>query len=54
MATSAKEAFLVNTMEAWVEAIAVMVPLVGAGHVLQVEVPVNKFPVGIFIPGDFW
>ena len=31
-----------------------MAPLVGGGHVLHVEVPVNKFPEGILVPADRW
>jgi hypothetical protein len=54
MATSAKAAFLVNTTDAWVDETAVMAPLVGGGHVLHVDVPENKFPVGILVPAVSW
>ena len=54
MATSANAAFLVKDRIACDDEMPEIVPPVGGGHVLQVEVEVNSGPEGMLLPGFIW
>jgi hypothetical protein len=54
MATSANAAFLVKDRIACDDEMPEIVPPVGGGHELQVEVEVNSGPEGMVLPGFVW